>query len=175
MEPVARNKQFREESAEGLCSCVPPFAGIKSSTMYFLEVSEISLESWWFYPIILGAAVHKYRLPCRLIHQMQGKCWPLFDTWFFFPVKQLLNAFFCKTESHSLQKSHLKCWRSGSVTRSWNRFYCLSHYENMKIEIQFSLSKYWAQHLCFSCVWCQSLITLKSEGWVVIYKNKKNH
>lgn len=174
MEPVARNKQFSKESAEGLCSCFPPFAGIKSSKMYFLEVSEISLVPWWFYAIILCSAVQKYRLPCRLIHQMQGKCWLLFNLDFFFPM-QLLNAFFGKTESQPLQKSYPECWGFGSVTRSWSRFYCLSQCRNMKIEIQFSVSIYWAHLMCFSCVWCQSLVTPKSEGWIVSYKNKKNN
>lgn len=91
----------------------------------------------------------------------------------FSPPMQLLNAFLGKTESHPLQKRYPDCWRFGSVTRSWNRFYCPSHCRNMKIEIQFYVSKYWVPHLCFSCVWCQSLVTPKSEGWVVIYKNKK--
>lgn len=45
--------------------CIPPFAGVKSFRMYFLEVSEMSPEPWRFYAIILGSAVHKYTLPYR--------------------------------------------------------------------------------------------------------------
>lgn len=97
--PEMSNSERRSQKG-----CVPPFAGVKSSRMYFLEVSEMSLEPWRFYAIILGSTVQKYRLPYRLIHKLQVKCWPLFNTFFFFSPMQLLNAFFGKTEKQPLKK-----------------------------------------------------------------------